>query len=199
MKKNRNFWPLGILSVIVIGIVLLVLLVRLSVVHPIIDDGAYFEKYSDVDKDINRIIKDTKAFENDYALYIGANQKPPQEAIYRPLSPYFVKGHRDKLKEQPKVELFTDAPNRIDVAMIPKVSDPLITDVSIRLFMVRYHSKTERLDLGNLECSSGTCLSPEFSIDMAGRWKAILQVTYTQNQTHKKIFFEKEFFASERP
>ncbi|PAF49558.1 hypothetical protein BKH41_02525 [Helicobacter sp. 12S02232-10] len=200
MKKNRNFWPLGILSIIIIGIILLFLLVKLSMMNPIIDDNAYFEKYSEVDKDINKIIKNTEEFENYYTLYIGANQKPLKNSLSRPLSPYFVKGHRDKLKEEPKIELFTNAPNYIYVTIVPKTLSSPISDLNIKLFMTRYHMNTEHLDLGSLQCSTEDfCSSPKFELNIKGRWKAILQVEYTQNNEHKKIFFEKEFFASRLP
>ncbi|PAF46382.1 hypothetical protein BKH46_07900 [Helicobacter sp. 12S02634-8] len=200
MKKSRNYWPLGILCVIIVGIVMLVLLVRLSILDPVIDDGAYFEKYSRVDADINTIIKDTKGFEGHYALYLGANAIPPKDISSQPLSPYFIKGHRDKLKQAPKIELFTDTPNHIYLNIIAKDPNTSIAELKITLFMERYHMEKERLEVGALQCDlQGVCVSPEFALDVAGRWKAILQIEYAQDGQHKKIYFEKEFFASKHP
>ncbi|PAF52310.1 hypothetical protein [Helicobacter sp. 13S00477-4] len=197
MKKSRNFWPYGILAVIVIGVILLVWLVKLSVQSPVIDDNAYFEKYDEVDKNINSFMKDTKIFLNDYSVYIGANQTPPEDSIHEPLAPYFIKGHRDKLKEAPKVELFTNSPNQIYVLLVPKKISSDLSGIKINLFMVRYHMKKEHLNFNDLHCDShNLCRTPEFDLDMDGRWKAILQIEYTQNNKTKKIYFEKEFFAS---
>ncbi|PAF42939.1 hypothetical protein [Helicobacter sp. 11S03491-1] len=196
-KKSKNIWPYGILAVIIIGVILLVMLVRLSIEDPIIDDNAYFEKYNDVDKNINTIMKDTKEFETYYSVYIDANQKPSHTLTQQPLSPYFIKGHRDKLKQSPKIELFTNTPNQFYVSIVPKISPSPVGDIQISLFLSRFHMEKQDLQLGVLKCDShGLCISKDFNLNVDGRWKAILQIQYIQNNEIKKIFLEKEFFAS---
>lgn len=197
MKKNRNFWPIGILAIILIGVVLLVDLVRWSIKSPTIEDNAYFEKYSDVEKNINPILKDTKIFETHFTIFINANTKPLQETIEIPLSPYFVKGHRDKNKTERKAELFTNIPNKIYAHIIAKTPDLSVKDIKINLYLQRYHLKDVSLSLGEMLCEGSECASKDFDIDVNGRWKVILEITYPQGSNDlKKIFLEKEFFAT---
>lgn len=200
MKKKRNFWPIGILLIIAIGVILLVDLVRWSIKKPIIDENAYFEKYSDVEKNINLILQDTKDFEMHFTIFVSVNAKPVYDAVEIPLSPYFVKGHRDKNKTEPKVELFTNTSNQIYAYIIPKMPDLETKDIKINLYLQRYHLKDASLNLGEMLCENNECVSKSFDIDVGGRWKVILEIAYPQGSDGiKKIYLEKEFFAALHP
>lgn len=216
MKKKLNLWPYGILAVIVIGVVLLVRLVMLSSGHPDLEEVAYGgKKYGQVEKDINPIIQDTRAFEAQYAIYIDVNKKPSPSVQNQPLMNYDIKGNGSRLadeKKNQKAQLFTDTPNKIYVDFIPKaspskgISDKPISNIRAKVFLQRYYGK-EKTDLGQLTCDKNSCVSEAFNLTLPkdskqileGRWRVSLEISYTQEGADKSIVLEKEFFAAKRP
>jgi len=67
--KNRiNFWPIGIVAVLIFMIFVCVMLVRIAMQNPPQMDNFYFEKYQKVDENINAIMERQKVFEENFAL-----------------------------------------------------------------------------------------------------------------------------------
>lgn len=195
MNKKRNFWPIGILVIIVIGVLLLVWLVMLSIKDPVFDDEAYFQSYENVEKNINNILKDTEAFNKEYTIYVAANTKPTEDKSNIPLSHYVIKGHRDKEKSLPKTDLYTDKSNQIYIHVFSHQTQS--NDLKIHLYLKRYYKENERIDLGQIECKiNSDCMSKPFDIKVDGRWKLILKIDYKDHEKDKKIFLEKDFFAN---
>ncbi|MDO7252421.1 hypothetical protein [Helicobacter cappadocius] len=223
MKKKLNLWPFGILAVIVIGVVLLVRLVVLSSGHPDLEEIAYGgKKYQQVEKDINPIIKNTKAFQAQYSIYIDVNQKPLARLENQPLMNYEIKGNGSRLadeKKNQKAQLFTDKPNKIYVDFVPKAvskssknstsgdfSSSPISNIRTIVFLQRYYAK-EKMDIGELECDKMSCVSRDFNLTLSkdskqileGRWRVSLEISYNQDGVDKTITLEKEFFAAKHP
>ncbi|PAF54523.1 hypothetical protein BKH42_01030 [Helicobacter sp. 13S00482-2] len=218
MKKKFNLWPFGILAIIVIGVVLLIRLVVLSSGHPDLEEIAYGGKnYQQVEKDINPIIKDTREFQAQYSIYMSVNKKPLPEPQNQPLMNYEIKGNGSRLsdeKKNEKPELFIDAPNKIYVDFIPKISSKssgkdsshLISNIKTIVFLQRYYAK-ERMDIGMLNCDRNNCVSKDFNLKLSkdskqileGRWRVSLEISYEQDGVSKNIILEKEFFGAKHP
>lgn len=213
MKKKLNLWPFGILAIIVIGVVLLIRLVILSSGHPDLEEIAYGgKKYGQVEKDINPIIEDTRAFQAQYSIYMDVNKKPTLSAENEPMMNYDIRGNGSRLsdeKKNQKAQLFTDTPNKIYVDFIPKTQDASkpISKIKAKVFLQRYYAK-EKIDLGELTCDKkNSCMSEDFNLTLSkdskqileGRWRVSLEISYVQDGLDKTIVLEKEFFAAKRP
>lgn len=213
MKKKLNLWPFGILAIIVIGVVLLIRLVILSSGHPDLEEIAYGgKKYGQVEKDINPIIKDTRAFQDQYSIYMDVNKKPTPSVQNEPMMNYDIKGNGSKLsdeKKNQKAQLFTDSPNKIYVDFISKTPASVkpISNIRVKVFLQRYYAK-EKTDLGELTCDKRhSCMSEDFNLTLSknskqileGRWRVSLEISYVQDGLDKTIVLEKEFFAAKRP
>lgn len=213
MKKKLNLWPFGILAIIIIGVVLLIRLVILSSGHPDLEEIAYGgKKYGQVEKDINPIIEDTRAFQAQYSIYMDVNKKPAPSVENEPMMNYDIKGNGSRLsdeKKNQKAQLFVDTSNKIYVDFIPKTtttSSP-ISKIKAKVFLQRYYAK-EKTDLGELTCDKkNSCVSEDFNLTLSkdskqileGRWRVSLEISYVQDGLDKTIVLEKEFFAAKRP
>lgn len=213
MKKKLNLWPFGILAIIVIGVVLLIRLVMLSSGHPDLEEIAYGgKKYGQVEKDINPIIEDTRAFQAQYSIYMDVNKKPTPSAENEPMMNYDIKGNGSRLsdeKKNQKAQLFIDTSNKIYVDFIPKTLSTTkpISNIRAKVFLQRYYAK-EKTDLGELICNKeNSCASEDFNLTLSkdskqileGRWRVSLEISYVQDGLDKTIVLEKEFFAAKRP
>ncbi len=67
-KKEINFWPIGIVTVIIFMIFACSMVVKIAFDNPVQMDSYYFEKYQQVDENINEIRAKQKVFEENFAL-----------------------------------------------------------------------------------------------------------------------------------
>jgi len=67
-KKKINFWPIGIVAVLIFMIFVCVMVVKIAMQNPVQMDSFYFEKYQKVDENINAIMARQKVFEENFKL-----------------------------------------------------------------------------------------------------------------------------------
>jgi hypothetical protein len=69
MAKTRiNYWPIGILGLLGVGVVLTVWTISVASKNPVYMDTAYLTDYRDVDKNINDILAKEKQFNEKYIV-----------------------------------------------------------------------------------------------------------------------------------
>lgn len=112
-KKQRNFWPYGILLVILLGVVLISVSIRISVKNPVVDDVPFFIKHNDMDLVINDLLESSKALQNKFDFFIEANVVPANSDDLRPYSPYMRPPHRDKSTQRTSAILHTKTLNTL--------------------------------------------------------------------------------------
>ncbi len=68
IKKERNYWPHAIIIVILLMIGACALVVKIAMDNPVQMDSFYFEKYQQVDENINEIRENQKIFEKNFSI-----------------------------------------------------------------------------------------------------------------------------------
>lgn len=131
--KPTNFWPYGILLVILLGVVLISVSIRISVQNPVVDDVPFFIKHDDMDLAINDLLESTKALEGDFDFFLQANTTPTNDESLRPYSPYMRPPHRDKSANNPSTTLHTKSLNTIFLRVVSKKAMP--QDLHIEAFI----------------------------------------------------------------
>ena len=215
-KKERNLWPYGILSVIVLGIVLIAISIRISVKHPVSDDRPFFLNHNDTDSAINTMLADTKYIQEHFNFYIQANITPTQDNVLRLYSQYLRPPYKGKPKNDSPNILLTKSLNTLQ--LLAKPIDGDVKDLKITGFIQKIgQSPKQEIFIFNPNDNSFTSskpekdgeqihigdfallkddlfLSPSFELEAEGRWIVSLQITYKD----KTIVLEKEFFAIQK-
>ena len=57
LKKEKNYWPHAIVIVLIFMIFACIMVVKIAIDNPVQMDSFYFEKYQQVDENINTIKK----------------------------------------------------------------------------------------------------------------------------------------------
>ncbi len=93
--KEKNFWPLGIMSVLILGLGIVVFLVVFALKNSPKNDLVYFKGHNEVDLNFNAMLKTYENFKSNYRFLVGLN--PLDKSSKTPILPYFSKGtHGDK-------------------------------------------------------------------------------------------------------
>lgn len=67
-KKERNYWPLMIVGFLLFGFVMAAWTINETMKYPVEMDNSYMLGYHEVDKDINKILKNQQIFNKNYKL-----------------------------------------------------------------------------------------------------------------------------------
>ena len=110
MSAKKTWWPYGILSVIILGVILLVALVYISLHQVNLNDNAYMQGYSDVEKNIYILLPLTQEFLQDYDIRAFIDSKRLDF-----LSPYAKRPNPKK-----RLVLNLDSTHHIAIDFIPK-------------------------------------------------------------------------------
>ncbi len=164
MKDSKaTFWPYGIAIFLFIMVCMIILTVIISIKNAPEDDNAYFSTRQDVDKNINDILIHQKELENLYSFYI-INGK------YMPLE------HKATRQSTP-IKVVSNQPITIEV-MVKKndiASDAKMLKLdSAQLYITRFATSKDDIDLGELDINGGIAKSKSFSLKR-GYWKALLK------------------------
>ncbi len=87
--KEKNFWPLGIMSVLIFGLGIVVFLVVFALKNSPKNDLVYFKGHNEVDLNFNDMLKTYENFKSNYRFSVGL--KPLIKSPKTPILPYFLK------------------------------------------------------------------------------------------------------------
>lgn len=188
MKKN--LWPLAIFGFLTLMVCAVIATVVIAVNHPVREDDSYFSSKKIIDESINEIIKDQDRFCKQYALYLGVNKSPKVDGYAKLLPVYLAQSNAQNVRQ---LYLENQDNNHLYVKALCKQPQNL----SIKLYMEKINARQRKIDLGEMhyEENKGYFASEAFGTLKEGRYKAIFEVSYLENDRPKKIFFEREVYA----
>jgi len=68
MAKTKNYWPHGIVIVLILMVCACIAVVTIAIKNPVEMDSFYMEKYQKVDENINEILEKQKLFDENFVL-----------------------------------------------------------------------------------------------------------------------------------
>ena len=68
LKKERNYWPHAIVTVLIFMVFACAMVVKIAMDNPVQMDSFYLDKYQQVDENINDIKEKQRVFEENFAL-----------------------------------------------------------------------------------------------------------------------------------
>ncbi|CRF47684.1 hypothetical protein [Helicobacter heilmannii] len=164
--KEKNYWPLGILSILLIGLSLVVALVVVAIKYTPQSDNSYLHQHTYTDSHINGMLSTYNAFRQIYGLEIvSANQK------LEPLFPFY-------LNQNTPLLWLANRHNNLSLQVRHK--DPTAPAPTVSVSVLRTKQKT--LELGNIACTTqkkeSTCLLPPFNLPLKGHYQIMLKVNF---------------------
>lgn len=195
-KPKRNFWPYGILLVILLGVVLISISIRISVKHPVVDDVPFFIKHDDMDSAINDLLESTKALQNDFDFFINANSTPTNDEALRPYSPYMRPPHRDKAAQNTSPTLHTKSLNTIFLRVIDKSSKP--QNLRLQAFIQKIGNlEAQEIFIYNPKDSSYSSIKPPKKGAQIPIGELVLQENTQSKDSKKEAIYASPFFMLE--
>lgn len=195
-KPKRNFWPYGILLVILLGVVLISISIRISVKHPVVDDVPFFIKHDDMDSAINDLLESTKALQNDFDFFINANATPTNDEALRPYSPYMRPPHRDKATQNTSPALHTKSLNTIFLRVLSKSSKP--QNLRLQAFIQKIGNlEAQEIFIYNPKDSSYSSIKPPKKGAQIPIGELVLQENTQSKDSNKEAIYASPFFMLE--
>ncbi|WP_104713021.1 hypothetical protein [Helicobacter cetorum] len=194
-KQSKNFWPLGILSVLVGGMGIVVALVIFALKNSPKNDMVYFANHNDVDLSFNHMLKAYKQFQKDYRLLV--EMSPIDSLAKTPIFPYYSLGTHGNKKTQEKLladslELKT---NNILYLKLEKQGQntPLI---KTEVYLMPYPSKESPRLLGEFYCD-GICEPLSFDLqddEQKGRYKLLFKLTWQHPEDESLVLEQRAYY-----
>ncbi|WP_104629401.1 hypothetical protein [Helicobacter bizzozeronii] len=163
-KKEKNYWPLGILSVLLIGLSLVVALVVVAIKYTPQSDTTYLHQHTYTDSHINTMLQSYHAFLQDYGVKIG---NADQQLI--PTFPYY-------LNQNTPLLWLTLEDNRIDLWVQKRQKDMVFPEFSVTLLRPKTPPKALQLNCKQTN-QQLTCHLPVFSVP-EGRYQFLISVKF---------------------
>lgn len=192
--QEKNYWPLGIIGVLLFGVFMVSVSITIALKNPIQDESTYFDTKRNVDERINEIIANQNLFNNlfSYTISLNANTAKKLDFVF----PYYAPSHRPDIKRGEIVEIPAD-----NVCLTFKLDKPTTQLKSITLFLDSPIQAVDLVNLGEFSTNdSHTFMSQMLDNLPNGRWKFILELSFTadsQDSTTKKAYLESEVFIGE--
>lgn len=140
-KERKNYWPHGIIGSIILIIIACIATVIFALEHPVEMDSYYLEKYQQVDRDINNIIKKQKEF---FAKY-------------------------DVVFDTKKLNL--DNPSNIVFSIIDKQTNKPLQKAEILMLLTRPDSNKFNQELNATIAKNGKFIFENIVVNKPGRWQ----------------------------
>ena len=187
---KRNFWPIGIFGFLFLMVCAVIATVVISIKNTIKEDDSYFSSKKIIDENINEIIKDQNRFTQKYSLYLGVNKSPQVDGYAKLLPVYMAQSNAQNARH---IYLENKDNNHIYVKALCKQPQNL----TIRIYMEKINTQQKKIDLGEMQYqeNKGYFASQSFGNLKEGRYKAIFEVSYLEDNKSKKVFFEREVYA----
>ncbi|WP_104747748.1 hypothetical protein [Helicobacter cetorum] len=189
-RPNRNFWPLGILSVLLFGMGIVVALVVFALKNSPKNDMVYFANHNDVDLGFNHMLKAYEQFQKDYDFVVDI--KPIDSSAKKPIFPYYSLGTHGNKKTQQKLlqdSLELRANNTLYIEMQKK--NPNVPLIKTEVYLMPYPSKESPRFLGEVYCDNA-CEPLDFSLEddeKKGRYKLLFKFCW-QTQKENSLVLE---------
>ncbi|GMB95985.1 hypothetical protein [Helicobacter sp. NHP22-001] len=164
--EEKNYWPLGILSILLIGLSLVVALVVVAIKYTPQSDNSYLHQHTYTDSHINGMLSTYNAFRQAYSLeLVNGNQK------LEPLFPFYINQNTPLL-------WLSNRHNNLSLQVQRKDPKALVPTFSVAVL----RTKQKTLDLGKVPCSTqekeSTCLLPPFNLPLKGHYQIMLKVDF---------------------
>ncbi|MDX1809093.1 MAG: FixH family protein [Sulfurospirillaceae bacterium] len=89
-KKNRNYWPQGIIGMILAVVAGGAYTVNLAIHNPVQEDTYFMEKYQKVDKNINKLMNEKIKFDNNFNITYSSKK------LKTGLNSFYIELHNKK-------------------------------------------------------------------------------------------------------
>ena len=192
--QEKNYWPLGIIGVLLFGVFMVSVSITIALKNPIQDESTYFDTKRNVDERINEIIANQNLFNSLFSYTISLNADTTHEMKF--VFPYYTPSHRPDIKKGEIVKIPAD-----NVRLTFKLDKPTTQLKSIALFLDSPIQAVELVNLGEFSTNDSLIFtSPTLDNLPNGRWKFILELSFTadsQDSTTKKAYLESEVFIGE--
>ena len=192
--QEKNYWPLGIIGVLLFGVFMVSVSITIALKNPIQDESTYFDTKRNVDERINEIITHQNLFNSlfSYTISLNANTAKKLDFVF----PYYAPSHRPDIKRGEIIKIPAD-----NVRLTFKLDKPTTQLKSITLFLDSPIQAGKLVNLGEFSTNdSHTFTSQTLDNLPNGRWKFILELSFTadsQDSTTKKAYLESEVFIGE--
>ncbi|WP_121021374.1 hypothetical protein [Helicobacter vulpis] len=164
--REKNYWPLGILAILLLGVVLVSALVVVAIKNTPQDDNSYLEKHTFTDAHINTMLAHYRAFLENYDLVLLN-----QDQSLTPLFPYYVNQNTPTLRLKLRHNQV-----RIVIEKLQPKAPPL--ELSVLLIRGRDHLQPFR----EPECVENTkqiaCTLHPFNLPSEGHYKILIRVHF---------------------
>lgn len=192
--QEKNYWPLGIIGVLLFGVFMVSVSITIALKNPIQDESTYFDTKRNVDERINEIIANQNLFNSLFSYIISLNADTTHEMKF--VFPYYTPSHRPDIKKGEIVKIPAD-----NVRLTFKLDKPTTQLKNITLFLDSPIQAGKLVNLGEFSTNdSHTFTSQTLDNLPNGRWKFILELSFTadsQDSTTKKAYLESEVFIGE--
>ncbi|STP13029.1 Uncharacterised protein [Helicobacter mustelae] len=186
---KRNYWPLGILIIIFIGVLLLVALVYISLVQPNINDNSYLQKSSSIEKSPDLFLGATRHFAESYEVLVKSNE---QKDHFIP--PYLLRAKKIEEKIQKPLVLKPRTKNILQLEFLKKKPNvPKILHYGV--YMIRYYDKNYKDKADLLFEGDDHQLSFDFAPKKEGRYKLILQIAFEKDGKREQAYLQRDFLV----
>jgi len=146
IKKERNYWPYGIIGMLIFIVCVCVLLVKIAVANPPQMDNFYFKDYQLVDEDINDILERQKIFEENFAL------------IYK--TKKFIIGEKNSFK----------------MSIKNKTNQAVVKNAKIELLVTRPDTNSYNQKFTIEGTKDGIFIFDGIEVGKPGRWKILTKI-----------------------
>ncbi|BDQ29354.1 hypothetical protein [Helicobacter ailurogastricus] len=164
--KEKNYWPLGILSILFIGLGLVVALVVVAIKYTPQSDNSYLHQHTYTDSHINGMLAAYNAFKQAYGLeLVSGGQK------LEPLFPFY-------LNQNTPLLWLSNRGNHLGLQV--RYKDPKAPTLIFSVSVLR--SKQKPLTLDNILCETqekgSTCQLPPFNLPLKGRYQIMVKINF---------------------
>lgn len=146
MTKTKNYWPHGIVFVLILMVLACTVVVMIAIKNPVQMDSFYMEKYQQVDENINEIMAEQKVFDDNFALEYKTKK--------------FVIG----------------AQNSFELSIKNKKDGSFIKNADIKLMVTRPETNEFNQEISTKQAKNGTFVFEGIEVTKPGRWQILTKI-----------------------
>jgi len=146
MTKSKNYWPHGIVLVLIFMVCACAAVVIIAMKNPVEMDSFYMEKYQQVDENINEILAEQKLFDENYILEYKTKK--------------FIIG----------------ASNSFELSLKNKKDGILLENAEIKLMVTRPETNKYNQEILVKQANNGVFVFNGIKINKPGRWQILTKI-----------------------
>jgi len=146
MTKSKNYWPHGIVLVLIFMVCACAAVVIIAMKNPVEMDSFYMEKYQQVDENINEILEKQKVFDANYAL------------VYK--TKKFIIG----------------AQNSFELSITNKKDGTFLENAEVKLMVTRPETNQFNQEILATTAKNGVFIFEGIEVSKPGRWQILTKV-----------------------